>query len=591
MKPHLFLCRCTAATCLALGLTSCVAPEGGTPPPPELAAGTWVEVQGRMVDGRPLVEEVEAIERKDSDTSDKLEITAPAEPPVERDTIRVLGTDVQINEKTDYEDGDGEQVEPYPIEIDDWFRVKTRIRSSGALRAREIRPVDTRRFEIEGEIRELDPGRGMLRVGTISLPLPQDARISLAPEEIYAGSDPLRLFQADERKSVPFTIRPLDDFAIGGQVSFAVEHERDRDLNSARERDETAYDVEGKIDLLWTFDAAGSFALLEGRASHKWTDRKNREDEEQARESLSRAYVYAKLSEALRVQVGRHDFDEEREWLYDEVLDGARLIGLVGDFQLEVAGAVGREFAEVEGNPTEDTATFVAVARYFLNEDHWLTAYALARTDSSPDDFQPQLYGVRSYSRPYKGLGHWAELSWARGDDGDRRIDGHAFDVGLLYRFDAPLRPTVAVGYAYGLGRDAADDRVGYRQSGLQDNNSKFGGVTSFKYYGEVFEPELANLDITTVGIGIRPWSALSFDVVYHGYRQDFVSDTLFPNDLRARPNGRSADLGWEADLIVGYRYARRVTAELIAGRFEPGNAFDQQDPAYRFEAQVRLKF
>ena len=157
------------------------------------------------------------------------------------------------------------------------------------------------------------------------------------------------------------------------------------------------------------------------------------------------------MTDTLSVQAGRHDFDEEREWLYDEVLDGGRLIQKLagGDIEVELAAAAGRNFADLEDNSTSDTGTLVGVARYYVNQDHWLTAYALDRTDSSDARFEPQLYGLRSFSRPYRGLGHWLELSLARGRDGSKDIRGEALDVGLLYRFEDELRTTLTVGYAY----------------------------------------------------------------------------------------------------------------------------------------------
>jgi hypothetical protein len=55
--------------------------------------------------------------------------------------------------------------------------------------------------------------------------------------------------------------------------------------------------------------------------------------------------------------------------------------------------------------------------------------------------------------------------------------------------------------------------------------------------------------------------------------------------------SGRFADLGYEIDVIVVYRYLNRVSAEVVLGRFDPGAAFDDRDSAYKAEAQLRVKF
>jgi hypothetical protein len=587
--------RLAAAVSAALLASGCSVPEGAMGTPLELGPGSWVEIQGRMEGDKPIVEEVEVVARGDADTPEKIEITGPSRGTGRPELIQIAGQEVEVSDSTQYEDASGKESAPYALGDGEWFRVKTRIRSTGALKARSIEPSDSKRFEIEGEVTRLDPGRGVLTLGPVVLDLPQEARINLQPEDISSGSDPLRRFQADEQTSVPFTFRPLPNLGIGGQVTLEVNQDRDRNLGVGSRRDKSSFEASANLDLLWTQPDGRGMALFEVRTAHdwEWDHRDGREDQAQhtARDSMSRAYYFGQITDTLSIQFGRHDFDEEREWLYDEVLDGGRLIQKLGDFEIELAAAAGRNFADLEDNSTADTGTFVGVARYYLNEDHWLTGYALDRTDSSSDRYEPQLYGLRSFSRPYKGLGHWLELSLARGRDGAKDIRGEALDVGLMYRFEDELRTTLTVGYAYGSGRDIADDAVGYRQSGLHDNNSKFGGVTSFKYYGEVFEPDLSNLDVTTLGIGIRPVSSLSADLVLHTYRQDVITDSLFANSLRARPNGRSADLGHEIDLVVGYRRGQDMTAELVAGRFDPGSAFDGQDAAYRFQLQFRFKF
>lgn len=579
------------AACAAVLLGACVAGESDARERSrELGPGTWVEIQGRIVDGAPVVEEVEAIPRSESDTREKFELSGPIEALGEGGTVSVLGSLLETSAGTGYVDESGVEVHSLPLRVGEGVRVKARERSAGGWRAREIRAWPTvGRFEVEGEIRSFDRDRGRIVVGAVDLALPQDVRFDEG--EAQRAGDPLQLFQADEQTSVPFSIQLADGLKLGGQVGLGLEHDEDRDLDDARKRDETQLELEAKLDLLWSF-GSGSFALLEGKFAHDLGWQEGSAEEEDSAAEITRAFTWFAVNEQVRVQAGRFDFDEEREWLYDEILDGVRVLARAGDLEFELAAATGREFAASEGNPTEDTATYVALARWFVDDDDWwLTAYAFVRDDTAMRDFEPQLFGLRSFSRPYRGLGHWAELALARGHAADRDIDGRAFDVGLLYRFDAPLSPIIALGYAYGEGRDPNGDTDGFRQSGWNDNNAKFGGVTSLKYYGEVFEPELANLGIATLGVGVRPMPSLAVDLVLHEYRQDYLAAALYANDLRARPNGRSAALGWEADLVIGWRRERSLSAEFVLGRFDPGSGFDLDDPAWQFEFTVRAKF
>jgi hypothetical protein len=43
-------------------------------------------------------------------------------------------------------------------------------------------------------------------------------------------------------------------------------------------------------------------------------------------------------------------------------------------------------------------------------------------------------------------------------------------------------------------------------------------------------------------------------------------------------PSGSSRDLGWELDLVLGWRTNPRWDLEVIGGWFEPGDAFPRAD-------------
>jgi len=126
----------------------------------------------------------------------------------------------------------------------------------------------------------------------------------------------------------------------------------------------------------------------------------------------------------------------------------------------------------------------------------------------------------------------------------------------------------------------------------LQDNNARFNSLSSFKYYGELFEPELSNMLITTLGFGLRPSKKKSIDFVYHKYNQHRADDDIRDSNLDTDPNGLSRDLGQEVDIIVGYRPSKDVLLEINLGAFFPGNAFlPSAGNAYFGAAEFRIKF
>ena len=555
-----------------------------------LRPGMWVQARG-AADAAPQIAVVTEMPRPEGARADKLELTAPVQGAGGPGRLLVLGKSIETTDKTEFEDLERRPTSPYQAAPGEWLKVKTRVRAADALQARTVRRVAAAdQFEVEGEIVALDRTRRTLQIGGLTLPLTAAVRVraSADPEQGGLRGDPLALFQGDERKAVPFTITLGDTLRMGGELAFAAEYDDEFDLSHARDRDRSSTLAEAKLDALWN-PAEGAYALLEARVGNFQRFRENDRDESDNQANVARAYGHLRLDDCAWVQVGRQDFYEEREWLYDEVLDGVRAVLSVGPVDLEGGAALGRAVLDI-ANPTEHTGTFVGMVRWHVDDDHRISAYVLQRKDyDNTINYEPILYGLRSYARPRHGLGHWLELAVADGYVGRTPIDGQAADVGVQYRFDLPLRPTLVAGYAVATGPHGG--KQGFRQSGLQDNNGKFASVTSFKYYGEVLEPELSNLQVTTLAVSVRPLSAVSVDVVHHTYRQTTASPTLVDTNLRQAPDGVSRSLGQGVDLIVGGRVEDRWSAELILGWFAPGAAFVTRDDAHKVAFVVRWKF
>ncbi|MFY9345255.1 MAG: alginate export family protein, partial [Planctomycetota bacterium] len=451
---------------------------------------------------------------------------------------------------------------------------------------RAIPPRD--QFKVTGEVRAVDRERGRLDVGGVPLTVAPDVDLEVGGRR--DPDDPLALFLADDQKAVPFSLRLSDSLRLGGQAAAESEWEDEFDLDAGRDRDRTKPSFGGKLDALWLLDDRGSYALGEVAFGRSDVLREGGVDSHEDKLELTRAFASLAVAADLQLLVGRQDFDEGREWLYDEVLDGVRAVFRRGPLELEAGVAAGREVA-AEDNAYEDTGVWLANARWHLDPASFLGAYVLQRTDDSAAGFEPLLFGVRSHREVRQGLGHWLELGLARGRAGGRDVDGYAFDAGCLFTFDTAWRPALAAGLAHGSGRADGDTASGYRQSGLQDNNAKVGGVTSVRYYGELLDPELANLRVATAAVAVRPFAGASLSLLWHGYRQDVAATGSPDSSLRTTPNGTSRDLGQELDLVFGYRAARRFTLELVYARFEPGSAFAADTGADLIAFTTRLSF
>ena len=178
-----------------------------------------------------------------------------------------------------------------------------------------------------------------------------------------------------------------------------------------------------------------------------------------------------------------------------------------------------------------------------------------------------------------------------RGQRDRTDLRGWGFDAGTTRQLGKRWYLTAA--WAYGQGdRNSGNGTDGnFRQTRLQDNNGKFGGVTSFRYYGELVDPELANLHIGTLGLGFRFGRRGSVDLVAHYYRQDVAIRKILDSDIDQKPDGINRELGWEVDAIVGWRPVRAWDFEFVLGWFKPGEAFRRNDEAWVSKLQVRYRY
>jgi alginate production protein len=565
--------------------SACVAPpDDGLS---ELRPGRFVEAKGKFVDGRPTVVEIDELPRTADDKGDKAEVTGPVER-AEARSLQMLGSEILVEDDTEFEDADKKARERFVPAAGDWLRVKTRSKADG-VRARTVRQMAPRdEFKVTGEVRRVDEEQGVVDIGGLTLPLAQETDLTMLGTR--DPNDPLSLVLADDQKAVPFSWRVSDSVLVGGQLAGAIEWNDEFDLDDTDDRDRRKPEVRAKADVLWLVDDVGSYVLGEVTASRDDTIRQNGDDTRDETLEITRAFVSLRAADGLQILAGRQDFDEEREWLYDEVLDGVRGVLRTGEFEFELGAAMGRDFA-ASVNGDEDTGVLLGNVRWQLDPSWELTAYLLQKTDDTVADFEPLLFGVRSFSRPRYGLGHWLEIGGARGEAGGRDIRGHAFDVGALWTFDAPWRPSLGAGIAFASGRADSATESGYRQSGLQDNTAKLGGVTSVRYYGELLDPELANLTVTTICAAVRPLRNASISLLFHTYHQDVASAAVPDTELRVQPTGASRDIGHEIDLVIGYRFERRLTIELTAARFEPGDAFAGDSAANLLTLTTRFSF
>ncbi len=369
-------------------------------------------------------------------------------------------------------------------------------------------------------------------------------------------------------------------FSVGGHFELDFESEDNFDLDDGAARDVATLEPELQLEV--TYQPGEDFfiylVLESSRKIALWEEGPNRERDIKLEVEEAYLDVTDIALDGLGLRIGRQEFKDGREWLYDDELDGPRLFYRTGDLGFELSAtrktAVDRDVLNRDRKGRINN--YFIYVQYDLDEDFFAAGYYFRRDDLSGDRESPQFIGLRSGGEAIDGLTHWLELVHVRGRDGAEKIRAFGLDVGATYKLDVPWTPYFTLGFAYGSGDpDGADQEdSNFRQTGLQDNDDKLGGVANVHYYGEAFQPELSNMQIYTAGVGFRPTRKSSADLIYHHYRQVEAADRLRDAEFNPDPNGIDKTLGNAIDLILAYREIPNLRLELVFGYFIPGNAF-----------------
>jgi alginate production protein len=311
---------------------------------------------------------------------------------------------------------------------------------------------------------------------------------------------------------------------------------------------------------------------------------------------IDQAFVTFKQS-PFELSVGRKNFEDDRHWIYDTSLDVILAKFSQGAFQAEASLSRKDKWdLDLGKNVVPGRIdNYMLYMTYRGFEDVKLNGYVVKRHDRAriETDGKPKIMGVSVLGNPTNEFSYWAEHAYVRGRDENRqRLSGYAYDVGGTYRFTGvPLRPNMTLGVAFGSGDGNPTDNTNheFRQTGLQSNEARYAGVSKFKTYGEVLDPELSNLNIYTAALGFQPAPGITADLVFHRYRLDrlVLNSDIRNSPITAQVNdtdvaGRvSKDIGKEVDIVLGFRQLfgiRRLGLDLRMGVLFPGKAFLRND-------------
>lgn len=191
----------------------------------------------------------------------------------------------------------------------------------------------------------------------------------------------------------------------------------------------------------------------------------------------------------------------------------------------------------------------------------------------------------------------------------DRDVMGWGMDAGLVLNVDAPLSPSLTIGYAFGSGDDDSTgrgDNHAFRQTDLEGNSGRRPDERSSftsRHYGEVLRPELSNIHVIQAGVSIPVQESSQINLTYFNYHLDAENAGIRSAGISAPLNGTDSYLGQAVDLEfnVDMDETFDLTQPLLTqsssrvrlGAFQAGEAFGVAEDEYAFRGtlEFRIKF
>lgn len=313
-------------------------------------------------------------------------------------------------------------------------------------------------------------------------------------------------------------------------------------------------------------------------------------------------YQRGQIDDSWRWRVGRQPVSNDMGWMLDEDLDGIRVSRR--RFGKTINASVTRQdWLRLSGHEVVDAVYnyYGALSLKAGKKSTW-TPYFLYRYEvphRNTNNADSAWIGLQGKGKTSGNVKYWFNSAMYFGtqnrSSGIRASTGYAVDSGATAIFDLPLEPSITFGFAHASGHSPNDDsqrRSLFRQSGLHSNEHKFNGLDDFRYLGETVDPELTNIQIVTIGAGIRSAKRWSLDAVYHLYKQVELEDRLRGSDLDSDPSGTSADLGQALDIIAAFNASKSFELKAVGGIFEPGAAFsDTTSQSRLFRLELTYQF
>ena len=146
-------------------------------------------------------------------------------------------------------------------------------------------------------------------------------------------------------------------------------------------------------------------------------------------------------------------------------------------------------------------------------------------------------------------------------------IDGSAHGFHIRWKPSILNKLTLIAAGATGSGDSTTSDELSksYRQTDIQGD---------LESYGELYQPELSNLDIRMIGLEWQTTTSMSIALLRYEYIQETPSDEIRDASIDAEPSGLSRKLGEEFNLILSIEHKDALELYVTYAKFNAGDAY-----------------
>ncbi len=376
------------------------------------------------------------------------------------------------------------------------------------------------------------------------------------------------IFDIDKRKK---TKTELNDWAAYSAYA-SVRYSGERNLrldDSAADRSDKYSAYLGLAARIEPFDGWIGFTHLEAEATQRETHKSGTTTK---KIHVKEAVVSHKLDERSTFSVGRMRFSDARKWKTDASVDGVHY-GFKGkDLTLDLAA-----FAGTRKNNGRYALAHVSK----FNETRMLGGFAIFETREGEE--RAHISGYWS-DKQSETLSCTLNAGVVVGDAANGRKFGFAADARVIKKLsDQEWNPQLTLGLAAGS--------EGFQQTELHSNKTYDYGQTQFNRYGYVYQPQLTNMAVATVGVGIRPSRMFSLDLTVHAYAQVEKMAGMPAARVSGETNGEHAFVGTELSLVGAWRPTKKSKLEIGLSAFLPGPAYKNRGAAKQAYGRFSIYF